>query len=146
MKLYLDLCCFNRPFDDQTQLLVRLQTEAKLAIQEAIRDGRFSLTWSAILDLENADNPDLERMEAIVQWKKLSQADVAATAEVEDLARTLLGRGLRAMDALHVASAIYGTCEYFLTTDKQILRKMASEPQIKVLDPVDFIREVEAEE
>jgi len=48
------------------------------------------------------------------------------------------------MDALHVASAIYGACDYFLTTDKQILRKMACDVQINVLDPVDFIREVEA--
>jgi len=76
MKLYLDLCCFNRPFDTQTQLLVRLQSEAKLSIQEGIRDGRYSLTWSAILDLENADNPDPERMEAIEHWKKLSEVDV----------------------------------------------------------------------
>jgi hypothetical protein len=55
MRLYLDLCCFNRPFDDQGQLLVRLQTEAKLAVQESIRNGAHTLIWSAILDLENAD-------------------------------------------------------------------------------------------
>lgn len=83
-------------------------------------------------------------MEAIDQWKQLSQDDVSTTAEVEDLATMLLGFGLRAMDALHVASAIYGACDYFLTTDKQILRKMANAANIKVLDPVDFIREVEA--
>jgi len=36
-KLYLDNCCFNRPFDDQSQMLVRLETEAKLFIQEGIK-------------------------------------------------------------------------------------------------------------
>ncbi|MEY6432363.1 hypothetical protein ABC977_08085 [Thioalkalicoccus limnaeus] len=41
--IYLDICCFNRPFDDQGQLLIRLQTEAKLFVQEGIRAGDHAL-------------------------------------------------------------------------------------------------------
>jgi hypothetical protein len=33
LLVYLDICCFNRPFNQQSQTLVRLQTEAKLAVQ-----------------------------------------------------------------------------------------------------------------
>ena len=33
MRVYLDNCCYNRPFDEQDQLSVRLETEAKLYIQ-----------------------------------------------------------------------------------------------------------------
>ena len=86
MKLYLDLCCFNRPFDDQGQLLVRLQTEAKLAVQESIRNRIHTLIWSGILDLENADNPDSERKAAIAEWRMLAEVDVVTTAAVEELA------------------------------------------------------------
>ena len=32
MRIYLDNCCYNRPFDEQTQLRIRLETEAKLPI------------------------------------------------------------------------------------------------------------------
>ena len=106
MKLYLDLCCFNRPFDDQSQLKVRLQTEAKLSVQESIKSRNHILIWSAILDLENADNPDLERRTAIAEWKSLAEVDVATTVAVEDLAAILAGGGLKPMDALHMASAI----------------------------------------
>ena len=144
MKLYLDLCCFNRPFDDQSQLLVRLQTEAKLAVQESIRRRTYTLIWSAILDLENADNPDLERKTAIAAWKSLSEVDVEATVEVEDLATSFAGNGLKPMDALHMASAIEGGAACFLTTDKQLLRRMKSNVRIQVLDPVEFIRIMEA--
>jgi predicted nucleic acid-binding protein len=144
MRLYLDLCCFNRPFDDQGQLLVRLQTEAKLAVQESIRNGTHALIWSAILDLENADNPDSERKTAIGEWKRLAEADVATTSAVEQLACALAGNGLKPMDALHIASAIEAGAGCFLTTDKQILRKMKNNTQIQILDPVDFIRETEA--
>lgn len=57
MLIYIDICCFNRPFDDQSQLMVRLQTEAKLYVQEMIRRGDYKLAWSAVIDLENNANP-----------------------------------------------------------------------------------------
>ena len=36
-KLYLDNCCFNRPYDDQTQFIIRIETDAKLKIQDSIK-------------------------------------------------------------------------------------------------------------
>ena len=57
MKIYLDNCCFNRPFDDQKQLRIKLETEAKLDIQKRIVQGKIELAWSYILDLENEANP-----------------------------------------------------------------------------------------
>ena len=69
MLIYLDICCFNRLFDDQTRLLVRLQIEAKLHVQEMIRRGDYKLAWSAVIDLENNANPDADRRRAIVAGK-----------------------------------------------------------------------------
>ncbi len=65
MKIYLDNCCFNRPFDGQSQLRILLELEAKLRIQENIRSGSFELVWSYILDYENSQNPFRERRK---QW------------------------------------------------------------------------------
>jgi hypothetical protein len=56
-KIYLDNCSYNRPFDSQTQLKIRTETEAKLFIQDGIREGKYSLCWSYILDYENGKNP-----------------------------------------------------------------------------------------
>ena len=61
MRIYLDNCSFNRPFDNQSLLTIRLETEAKLDIQEKIKSGYFSLGWSYILDYENNANPFLEK-------------------------------------------------------------------------------------
>jgi hypothetical protein len=41
MRIYLDNCCFNRPFDNQTQLKIHLETEAKLFIQQEIINGHI---------------------------------------------------------------------------------------------------------
>ena len=57
MLIYLDLCCFNRPWDDQSASRVRLETEAKLLLQERIRNGLTSLVWSYALTYENDFNP-----------------------------------------------------------------------------------------
>lgn len=140
MLIYLDTCCFNRPFDDQSQLLIRLQTEAKLYVQDAIRQGTFSLAWSASMDLENAANPDIERREVIAAWRSLAAVDVDTRPDVEALAEELALLGIKPMDALHIASAIVAGAAWFLTTDKALLRKLKNEPRLRIADPVDFIR------
>ena len=53
MIIYFDNCCYNRPFDNQHQLRIRLESEAKLAIQELILDKTIELGWSYIIDFEN---------------------------------------------------------------------------------------------
>ena len=140
MLIYLDICCFNRPFDDQSDLIVRLQTEAKLYVQDMIRGGSLSLIWSAVMDLENAANPDKNRKLAVGDWQKIGFVDVPVSRRVEGIADTLALIGVKPMDALHVACAIEAEAEYFLTTDKALLRKMAKHDHLRVVDPVDFIR------
>lgn len=138
--IYLDICCFNRPFDDQTHLLIRLQTEAKLAVQDAIRTDTHQLVWSAVLDLENAANPDSDRREVIDDWKSLAVVDVETDQDVEVLASELEFSGIKSMDALHLASAIRAGAAWFLTTDHALLRKGRRENRVKIVDPIDFIR------
>ena len=64
------------------------------------------MIWSAILDLENADNPDSARKTAISEWKWLAVVDVKTTVEVEGLATTLAEDGLNPMDARHIPDTI----------------------------------------
>jgi len=58
IQVYLDNCCFNRPYDNQERLSVKLETEAKIRIQELIKNGELLLIWSFILDYENSYNPE----------------------------------------------------------------------------------------
>ncbi len=78
-RIYLDNCCFNRPFDDQSQIRIKLEAEAKLYIQEKIRQNALELVWSYILDLENQANPFEERKNAIQEWKELAIEDISET-------------------------------------------------------------------
>ncbi|MCF8219502.1 MAG: hypothetical protein K9I29_09505 [Bacteroidales bacterium] len=76
MLIYLDNCSFNRPFDNQKQIRIRIESEAKLYIQEQISSGKLKLAWSYILDFENSANPFPERKESINNWKNYAVADI----------------------------------------------------------------------
>lgn len=138
MKIYLDNCCFNRPFDDQSSLVIQMETEAKLYVQELIRQGELELVWSFVLDYENDANPFAEVRNRIAGWKKLACADCVLTDEIASAAGELMKQRLRQMDASHVACAIHLGADYFLTVDKKILNKPIT--GIEIINPIDFIR------
>jgi predicted nucleic acid-binding protein len=135
MRLYLDLCCFNRPYDDQTQARVRLETEAKVVLQQKVKDAECALVWSATLDFECSNNPFEEHRHAIMQWRQLAASIVIADRLVIDKAQQLVGQGVGHFDALHVASAIAGQADMFVTTDDRLIRKMVAIGGIPVMLP-----------
>ena len=138
MRLYLDNCCFNRPFDDQSSLTVRLETEAKLHIQNAIRAGQYSLCWPYILDYENAANPLQERRHEIQRWEALSDCFISETAEVLAIMNKVMTAGCKPLDALHVACAHAAGCGCFLTVDKGVLKKADKIKGVLIMNPIDF--------
>jgi len=142
MRIYLDNCCFNRPFDDQTHFRIRIEAEAKLYVQDLVREGRLELAWSYMLDHENDANPFKERRESIESWKQLATRDVAQVPEVINLANGYVDIGVKPADSLHIACAIVADCEAFLTTDGQVLGKRNKVNEITIVDPPAFVREM----
>jgi predicted nucleic acid-binding protein len=140
MRVYLDNCAFNRPFDDQSYIRIKIESEAKLYVQKKIQDCELELIWSYILDFENEQNPYSNRKNAIKRWKGFACLDIEETSTVLERANKLRQMGLKAKDALHVASAIEGKAQYFLTTDDKILKKLLSFKEIKVIDPITFVK------
>lgn len=139
MRIYLDLCCFNRPYDDQSQMRVRIETEAKLSLQEKVRSSVYELAWSSVLDLENSKNPYIEHMQAISQWRALAAIYVMAGSKALAIAEPLVNAGVSAFDALHVASAVVGKADLFVTTDDRLLKKVRNLTSIKVFLPVEAL-------
>lgn len=131
MLIYLDNCCFNRPFDDQKQIRIRIETEAKLFIQGEVLSGKFQLAWSYILDYENTANPFTERKEIIANWKKRAVADTNETQILLDIARQLNASGIKVKDSLHIASSVVMQCDYFITTDLFLIKKLANFRELK---------------
>jgi len=139
-RLYLDNCCFNRPFDNQKQLKIKLETEAKLFIQHEILVGNYELVWSYILEFENNQNPYKDRREAIQDWKNLSNIFCVENDKIIEFAETLLNKGIKVKDALHIACAVDSNADFFITTDKGLINKQI--PEINIINPITIINEI----
>ncbi len=138
LRLYLDTCCYNRLFDDWTQQQVRQEAQAVQTVLERVQRNEIELVWSTFLDLENHKNPYEERKREVAQYKKLATLIAMLTDDVSSLAKQIeKSAGLKSMDALHISSAIISQCDFFLTTDKRILRSRIS--TITLRNPSDFI-------
>lgn len=141
MKIYLDNCCFNRPFDDQTQLKIHLESQAKLFIQHKIISKEHQLVWSFILEYENSQNPYEIRKNTIIKWEDLASEIILQKEEIIRIAEKLNAMGIKSKDALHVACAVFSDCDYFITTDRKLLNIRIKE--IKINNPIDFVIEME---
>ena len=64
-------------------------------------------------------------------------------SEIESMASEIMSTGVKFKDACHVASAIYAKCEYFISTDRRLLKYKTE--QIKMVTPTEFVTEMEDE-
>lgn len=142
MKIYLDNCCYNRPFDDQSQIKIHLEAQAKLYIQDKIKEGIYDLVWSYILDYENGKNPYEEKRLAIAPWRRIASSFISEeTEDILTFAESLTLKGIKTYDALHISCAVAAECDYFLTTDKKLLNTLIQD--IRIVNPIVFLDEME---
>jgi hypothetical protein len=146
MVIYLDSCCYNRPYDTADQLTVVLEAQCKLYIQQLVKDGFITLVSSYMVRYESSQNPYAERRENIEAYiRRYSSVYVSdeRKVEIEQAAADIMRTGVKFKDACHVASAIYAKCDYFITTDKRLLKYKS--PQIKLVTPIEFVLLLEGE-
>ncbi len=147
MRIYLDNCCFNRPYDNQAQIRISLEAQAKLYIQNLIRQRKIELVTSYVLWYENSQNPYEMRKTAISEFMQRNTSehiDIDKAELIKDRAEEIMQTGVKTNDAYHVACAIFAACDYFLTTDDRLLKY--STPKIQLLNPLDFVKRLEVEE
>lgn len=142
-KVYLDTCCYNRPYDDQTQLRINLESQAKLFIQKQIIDGKLELIYSFISVYENSQNPFPIRKNTISDF--FLNASVYINEDnvevVKKRASEIMKTGIKTKDALHISCAVEGKADYFVTTDMRLLKYSSDE--IKIINPIDLITVLE---
>ena len=141
LRVYLDNCCYNRPYDDQSQIRISLEAQAEIFIQDAIKTGRLELAASHVLLYENSKNPHEDRRQAIYEFVKQNTGifvDSDRLNETATIAREIISTGIKDVDAAHIACAIQADCDYFLTTDNRVLKYCGE--KIKIINPVDFIK------
>jgi len=95
-----------------------------------------------MLDYENSLNPDNDIRQEVEQLSVLAGHSIIPDDEILISAKAFEKKGLKPRDALHLACAIKGGADYFLTCDDKIIRR-AIDISMKVLNPVIFVEETE---
>jgi predicted nucleic acid-binding protein len=144
VRLYLDACCLNRPFDEQVQLRVRLETQAVMHILEACSEGRHTLVAAMALEVEIGQTPNPERRENVRLLIGHASLHVKHSQEIDRRSAELVALAFGNMDAYHVASAESGGCDRLITTDDRFLKcaaRHASRLSVTITNPVQLIAE-----
>lgn len=147
MRVYLDNCCYNRPYDDQTQIRISIESQAKIFIQNVIKRDKIELAASFVLRQENNKNPFPDKKISIADFLAENVSVFIASdkmPEVENIATEIMQTGIKSADAAHLACAILADCDYFLTTDDRVLKFKSD--KLKILNPTDFLKVLEANE
>jgi predicted nucleic acid-binding protein len=143
MKVYLDVCCLCRPFDDQTSDRIRMEAEAVIAIlNQCIQDQ--VLVGSEVIEYEIARIPDKEKMKAVGSLLQCAKDRVMIDKHIVNRARMLYESGIDSIDALHLASA-ESAGALFLTTDDSLIKFIKRQDEkihIAVYNPVQWLMEV----
>ncbi len=145
MRIYLDVCCLNRPFDDQTQDRIHLESEAVILILKHVRSGNWEWISSEAVDFEVRQTPDVERRRRVESLIRYADRTILIETSIVKRASELKEIGSGAYDALHLACAEHSNASVFLTTDDKLLRlacKGSSQLKIKVHNPLIWLKEV----
>lgn len=143
--IYLDVCCLNRPFDNQAQERVHLESEAVIMILARCQSREWLLLGSEAIDAEIAQTPNPDRQQRLRILASLAMTKVIVNEQVKERARKLVQMEFKPYDALHIACAEVGNANILLTTDDRLLRKAArysSILKVRLQDPILWLLEV----
>ena len=145
MRVYLDLCVIQRPLDTPNQVRIVLESEAVLGIIALCHNGQIELLSSEVLIYEGEQNPLPIRREHTFAVLSEAKSVMMVMEKEKKRAANLMTYGIKPLDALHLALAETGRADYFCTCDDRLLRnaREVKDLLVKVVDPVDLIREME---
>lgn len=144
MRIYLDACCLNRPFDDQNQERIRLESEAVLVIVNRFLMSEWEWIGSEILEIELKNTPNIEKRNSLMELLKYIHKTVILQENIIKRSQYLIELGFKNFDALHIACAESDSVDIFLTTDDQVLKlanKVKNEIKITLANPMKWIME-----
>jgi predicted nucleic acid-binding protein len=143
-RVYLDTSIYNRPFDNQTQPKIFLETQAIILILQMVEARLIELVSSSVLEYENSRNPFVVNQQSMERYLQIATLRVLVDENIRNRAEQLQQLGIKSIDALHVACAEASQSDYFITCDRRLINRCQNLSLI-VINPNNFVFEVENE-
>ena len=144
MKIYMDVCCLNRPFDNQSQDKVRFETEAIITmLKRCGADKDWKLVGSDIISLEISKNKDHIKKQKSLLLHNAASERIIYNEEIKSRAADFRKANVKLFDSLHLAAAEYANVDVLLTTDTQFIKAAArTDAKIRIENPLNYYMEV----
>ncbi|MDR0305407.1 MAG: hypothetical protein LBI42_01070 [Chitinispirillales bacterium] len=139
MKIYLDTCCYCRPFDESDQDKIVNERAAIAAILNPLMD--FDILGSLAVKVEfNRISDSIKREDVELLYNSVVSAHLPYTLNIKKRADALTAIGVGKYDSFHIAFAESAKADYLLTVDKKFVNKSNNlKVSVKVINPLDFI-------
>lgn len=139
LKIYLDVCTLCRPYDDQSFLRIKLETDAYYLILENIKNAKYTMISSAVhLSEIKSIESDSIKSNLLSMLDKYSIKPILELDVIRKRTDNLIDKGFGIGDAAHIAFA-ESSADYFITCDDKLIKKaLKSSLNIAVLNPVQF--------
>ncbi len=135
----------SRPFDDQSQERIRLETEAIILLLARLERKEWIWLGSQALEIEIDKAPDVEQQSRLRRVNEFVSLTIEIGKRELKRASELQNLGFVGFDAVHLACAESGKADIFLTTDDRLLKlakKLAKKLHVKVVNPLDWMKEI----
>jgi predicted nucleic acid-binding protein len=145
VRIYLDVSCLNRPFDDQSQRRVRLESEAVTQILGEIEKGTWQHLSSEMATIEVDEISDRVRRRRVRLLLPPRKAMLKLSGDVFDRSVFLESLGFKPADAVHLAAAESLECDVLLSCDDRFCRRARrheAELSVRVLNPIEWLKEI----
>lgn len=144
MRIYLDLCSIQRPLDFTSQVRIQLEAEAIIGIISLSAEKKVEFVSSAVLELENDNNPYEDRRTYAQNILDQASMKIEYTDDIKERAKEFSTFGIKAFDALHLASAESAAVDYFCTCDDRLLNRgrQITSLKVKIVTPIELIQEL----
>jgi predicted nucleic acid-binding protein len=104
----------------------------------------LELVNSSVLEYENSRNPFTINQQSMERYLQIATLRVFIDENIRARSKQLEKQGIKPIDALHIACAETSESDYFITCDKRLINRCQDLP-LKVINPTDFILEIESD-
>jgi predicted nucleic acid-binding protein len=138
----MDTCCYKRPFDDQTQERIYVESEIILLIMAKCDKGEWALLSSKVLEYEFSNDKNIERSQYMIALYCNGDNIYPVTDSIEQRAKHFQEHGVKLYDSLHLATAEHANADVLLTVDDQFINSSKrTDSQIRVINPISFMED-----
>ena len=140
MKIYMDVCCLCRPFDDQVLGRIRLEVAAVQEVLRRCTTHEYTLVTSEAITEEVSRIPDIRKRLRVEKIVSLAKEEILLDGKIISRMHEIIAMGGDAMDSLHISCAERAGA-VLLTTDDGLITffKLHRNIQVPVENPVTWL-------